>query len=223
MENFGYARNDESGDLLIHKHTKIVPIDSTTIPFPYLYNLNATGVMPISSIANLDLEQLVSVKAQVAHLSGVKIVHTQHQGTLKKQDVIIRDTTGSIKLTLRGSNVDTIDLENTYLLKNLRVKSFNHQKFLNTAKGEEFVHEETCAFEQPCVSIDDVTDFAEETIYAKVLGIRQVIRSLSCVSCNNKVVPNPDDASLGYCVGESCHLKQSIETCKIKWQLRLLV
>ena len=44
MENFAHARNDENGDLLMH--TKIVPIDSTTIPFPFLDNLTATGVNP---------------------------------------------------------------------------------------------------------------------------------------------------------------------------------
>ena len=46
MENFAHARNDENGDLLMYKYTKIVPIDSTTIPFPYLDNLTATGVNP---------------------------------------------------------------------------------------------------------------------------------------------------------------------------------
>jgi hypothetical protein len=61
------------------------------------------------------------------------------------------------------------------------------------------VHEESTHFEQACVSIDNITDFAEKTISAKVLGIHQVTQSLSCVSCNKKVVPNPDDDSLGAC------------------------
>ncbi|CAB4011402.1 Hypothetical predicted protein [Paramuricea clavata] len=221
IENFGHARNDENGDMLIHKFTKIVPIDATTISFPYSDNLTASGIIPISSIANLAVEQLVSVKAEVAHLSGVKILQTQHQGTLKKQEVIIRDTTSSIKLTLWGNNVDTLALNDTYILKNLQVKSFNDTKFLNTAKGEECVHEESTPFEQACVSIDNITDFAEKTIFAKVLGIHQVTRSLSCVSCNKKVVPNPDDDSLGAC--ESCYLKQLTETCNVKWYLRILV
>ena len=224
IENFGHSSNDENGDMLIHKYTKITPIDATKIIFSYSDGLTATGVVPISSIVNLAVEQLVSVKAQVAHLSGVKIVQTQHQGTLKKQEVIIRDTTGCIKFTLWGDNVDTLELNNTYLLKNLRVKSFNNRKFLNTAKGEEFVHDEPTPFEQQCVSIDDeITDFPEKTISTNILGIHQVTRSLSCVSCNKKVVPNPDDDSVGECESKTCHLKQLTETCNIKWTLRILV
>ena len=57
-ENFGHARNDESGDMLIHKYTKVAPIDATAIPFPYSDNLTASGVIPISSITNLAVKQL---------------------------------------------------------------------------------------------------------------------------------------------------------------------
>ena len=100
----------------------------------------------------------------------------------------------------------------------VKIENFGHSR-----NCEEFVHDETTPFEQQCVSIDEITDFAEKTISANVLGIHQVTRSLSCVSCNKKVVPNPDNDSVGECESKNCHLKQLTETCNIKWTLRILV
>ena len=57
-------------------------------------------VTSISALNNAASEQLISIKAQVVNFSAVKIVKTQYQGTLKKQDVLIGDTTSSIKMIL---------------------------------------------------------------------------------------------------------------------------
>jgi hypothetical protein len=207
--------------MLLNKYTKITPLDSSKITFSYSEDLTATSIVPISSIQNLAKEQLVSVKAHVARLSGVKVRQTQHQGMLKMQEAIIRDTTGFIKLTLWEDNVDTLKLDNTYVLKNLRVKSLNNQNFLNTAKGEEFVHDATDSFQQECVAVDDEADFAESTISGKVLGINQITQTLGCVSCNKTVVPNAEDDILGNC--EGCGMGQLMEDCNVKWYLRVLV
>lgn len=221
IQNFTHSKNDENGDMMLNKYTKITPLDSTKITFPYSEDLSATGIAPISSIQNLAVEQLVSVKAQVARLSGVKVRQTQHQGTLKMQEAIVRDPTGFIKLTLWEDNVDTLELDKTYVLKNLRVKSLNKENFLNTAKGEEFVHDATDAFQQECIAIDHESDFAETTVSAKILGFNQVTRSLVCASCYKSVVPNVDDDDIGDC--EGCGMGQLMEDCSVKWYLRVLV
>ena len=79
------------------------------------------------------------------------MVQTQHQGTLKKQEAIISDTTGYIKVVLWENNVNTLEVNTAYNLKNLRVKSSNNEKYLNTPKGEDFVSTETTPFDHPCM------------------------------------------------------------------------
>ena len=98
-QNFTHSKND-NGDLMLNQYTKITPKDHTKITFEFSGNLTATGIIPISAIQNLAIRQLVSVKVQVARLSGTKVRKTQHQGTLKIQEAIVRDTAGFIKLTL---------------------------------------------------------------------------------------------------------------------------
>ena len=82
----------------------------------------------ISSLNDLAGEQLVTLKAQVAQISGVKRIETQHQGRLNKQEVILRDVTGSIKAILWESSVDTLKENTTYILKNLKNKNIQGRK-----------------------------------------------------------------------------------------------
>ena len=72
-----------------------------TSGFNYSDDLMPSGlVTSISALNNAASEELISIKAQVVNISAVKIVKTQYQGTLKKQDVLIGDTTSSIKMIL---------------------------------------------------------------------------------------------------------------------------
>ena len=56
-------------------------------------------------IANLGLrrvalEQLVSLTVEVAHVAPVKTINIQYGSTLMKQELVVRDSSGSIKLIL---------------------------------------------------------------------------------------------------------------------------
>ena len=188
IENFGKSGNNQNDDILIHKYTKIFPVEKDDIEFTYSENLTATGFVNISSMEKLAAEQLISVKAQVGRLSGIKMVQTQHQGSLKKQEAIIRDTTGYIKVVLWENNVNTLEVNTSYNLKNLRVKSSNNEKYLNTPKGEDFVSTETTPFDHPCVNVEeDLNKMVTATISARIMGIHQASFTLSCISCNKKV------------------------------------
>ena len=77
-------------------------------------SLTATGFVTIAALEKLASEQLISVKAQVAKISGTKKLQTQYQGILTSQEVIIRDPTTSIKLILWQDNVNTLTIDKTY-------------------------------------------------------------------------------------------------------------
>ena len=111
-------------DILLNRFTKIKAIEKSEIDFNWADICNSEGVVPnISSIQNVAGEQVISLKGEIAQLSGLKYVNTLHYGKLKKQEVIVRDTTSSTKLILWEEHVDLLELNEIYLLKNLRLKA----------------------------------------------------------------------------------------------------
>ncbi len=112
--------DDHGNDLIITKHTKIDPLARESIPFDISEELTASSTgdpIKLSSIHILAGEQLISVKGHVSSISAVKIVSTHFPANTPKQDVIIRDPTASFKVVLWGDHVDSLTLNQTYLLK----------------------------------------------------------------------------------------------------------
>ncbi|CAB3978458.1 Hypothetical predicted protein [Paramuricea clavata] len=106
--------------------------------FPIWKSLSAAAnPVKISSVPNLASEQLIFVKAKVLKISGVKILSTRF-GKLKKQDVIVADTTAHIKLVLWCDHVNSLQQDKTYQLKNVRIKSTKYKCYLNTPRNEDF-------------------------------------------------------------------------------------
>ena len=210
-------------DIVFNQYTKITPVDN--IEFQHSSKLLITGLAnTIASLNEVAPEQLISVKAEIAEVSGVKIVNTQHQGTLKKQEVLVRDTTSSMKVVLWEDNVEQLHKNKTYILKNLKVKVSNRERYLNTPKGDEFTATEAAAFKKPLVQVQEgLFDIASSTISGKIIGIHQTNNTLSCVSCKKTVSPCPDHDNLGECQSPTCKLMQMVTSCGTQWYLRLLV
>ena len=97
----------------------------------------ATGkTLNLSAIQKVAGEQLISIEAKVVSLSGAKVQSTRY-GQLKKQDVVLADPTAHIKLVLWGDYVDTLQLNKTCALNNVRVKFTKYEHYLNSPKNEE--------------------------------------------------------------------------------------
>ena len=222
ITNYNTSANNGKEDIILLSKTKITPITSDDSNFPYSGELTAaTGILPnLLALEKLAAEQLVTIKAQVAQMSSVKTLRTQHQGVLKKQELLIRDTTTSVKLLLWENNVDMLELNKTYILQNIKIKRSKNEMYLNTTKDDKFTFSETTTFTAPLIAVEDHVK-TTSTITARVLGIHQASQTLACVSCHRKVIPVPDDDVLGQC--EACKLTQAINLCESKWYLRALV
>jgi len=206
-----------TGDIILDNHTKITPLDS--LPFTYSDSLTTTGTASISSLAQVAAEQLVTVKAQVSHVSGVKKIPTSRQGVLHKQEVIIRDPTGSIKVVLWESYVNSLDTNTTYLLQNLKVKVNKQERYLNTAKDERFIFQEVSAYQEALAEVDPTAD--TPSITGKIIGVQQINNTMACITCYKNVAPCPEDATLGECQG--CKLLQVMSSCTPHWCIRVTV
>lgn len=150
-------------------------------------------VSSISALNNVASEQLISTKAQVVNIAATKVVNTQYQGTLKKQEVLIRDPTSSIRVILWESYGNTLTLNSTYIFKNFKVKLYKNTKerYLNTAKDVLFQANETSPFTQPLIDVNaELVSMIASTINGKIIGFLPINNSIGCISYRKKVVPN---------------------------------
>ncbi|XP_015779239.1 PREDICTED: uncharacterized protein LOC107357102 [Acropora digitifera] len=212
----------KTDDIILNHQSKIIPNEEET-RFSYSDDLIPSGVVTsISALNNVASEQVISIKAQVVNISAVKVVKTQYQGTLKKQEILKRDTTSSIKVILWESYAETLTLNSTYLLKNLKVKISRNERYLNTAKDVPFQFTETSPFTQQLVDVNaELASMVASTINGKIIGFLQINNSIGCISCKKKVIPNPDNQDLGKC--EDCNLMQIVSSCTTQWFMRILV
>ena len=126
-----------------------MPIDKKEIDFSFSEELTTTATgkpLNISAIQKVAAEQLITIKAKVVSLWGTKVQSTRY-GQLKKQ--VWADPTAHIKLVLWGDYVDTLQLNKTYALNNVRVKFTKYEHYLNSPKNEEMKATEVTPYTVP--------------------------------------------------------------------------
>ena len=174
--------NNRDEDFVI-KFTKIVPIDKKEIDFSFSEELTTTATgkpLNISTIQKVAAQQLlISIKAKVVSLSGTKVQSTRY-GQLKKQ--VLADPTAHIKLVLWGDYVDTLQLNKTYALNNVRVKFTKYEHYLNSPKNEEMKAVEVTPYTVPLAEYEDEVG-TSSTVNGIILGVQQTSKSLCCISC----------------------------------------
>ena len=100
-------------DVIILKQTNIVPL--APINCTYSEEISDSAMLTnIASMQQVAAEQLVCLKVEVAHVQAVKTINTHHGSALKKQELIVRDPTGFIKLILWEDYVDCLQQHKTY-------------------------------------------------------------------------------------------------------------
>ena len=189
------------------------------IPFAIPDVITANDVTSISALINVMPEQIITLKAQVIHVSPVKVMITQNHGPLRKQEVMLKDPSGTIKLVLWEQYEDLLVPSQTYNLENLKVKVYNDERYLNTPRDEEFNRNETEPFQQPLPERQQIID--TPSITGTVIGVKDITNIRACKSCGKKTTPYQSSATLGQCVG--CSLIQILASCDIQWSLCLLI
>ena len=217
-----FRKPDDGKDIFITKYTNITALSKDEINFEFQDDLTASAddIINLSAVPNLAPEQLITVKGHVESVSAAKLIPSQFQGKLKKQELLIRDTTAYTKVVLWEKYVDIVEKGKTYEFKNLRVKGSKQDRYLNTPKNETFEAKQCEKFKHPLVKIDeDIT--TSSTIRSKIMGIRNATKIIACVSCRKQVLPKINTPALGVC--QSCHLCQPMSACHVQWTLKALV
>ena len=108
---------------------------------------------------------------------------------LKKQEAVLADPFGSIKIILRESFVDTIASGETYLFKNIRLRKDNYTSvvYANTAMSGTVITE-TTPFNQPLAEESDdaqLNILSTTEITASIIGVATINCNCTCFSWQN--------------------------------------
>eukprot|EP00794_Sanderia_malayensis_P013244 gene13244-14604_t len=158
---------------------------SSSIGFAYKQPLDTSDTLQISTLSNVALEELVTLKGCIKKLSAVKKIHTQ-RGPLNKQEGYLVDPSGYIKIVFWEDQVLTVQEGNTYYLTQLRVKKMNNELYVNTAKSGSTI-EEVSAYEEPLPEINDIDSLTSITTSAEIMVVISINNYKSCYICSRRV------------------------------------
>ena len=143
IKKFEY--NDKFNNIVIKNNTAITP-SADPLPFQRITSLE-THMVTIDTLKKTSPQQLVNLKATVKSISGSKMVKVQ-LGSLNKSSATLVDPTGSITAVFWQEWADCVDIDKTYIFKNLRVK----KKTIFPAKSMPIRPKKASVFKKPMPS-----------------------------------------------------------------------
>ena len=215
--------NDKFGVKIVIDDADIedLPEQSEFIAAP---TVNNQQPVPINMLSKITLGQSLNVKGQIAQLSPVKVQIMDDLSQVKKQESILHDTSGSIKFTLWGKHVDTVELDKTYNIKNVRVRKDKFGEiFINSIKSGQTSIEKIAPFTEELAQITttlenpSVTEFEAKM---NVVAIQSLTRSLVCLSFRKRAVPTRSGKS-AICENKSCRAIQKLSACGTTYYMKI--
>ena len=142
IKKFEY--NNKFNNIVIKNNTAITP-SADPLPFQRITSLE-THMVTIDTLKKTSPQQLVNLKATIKSISGSKMVKVQ-SGSLNKSSATLVDPTGSITAVFWQEWADCVDIDKTYIFKNLRVK-----KTIFPAKSMPIQPKKASVFKKPMPS-----------------------------------------------------------------------
>ena len=166
----------------------------------------------------ITLEQLQTVQNNQCISVTVKVLHLEPKMEVKpdlyKQDVTVADSTGTVRLTLWQDVIGKLEVDKSYLVENLLVKSFNNVKYLTPPKsGCRIVPKDIGQVEEESDSDKNEWENAE------VIGITHIGCHVGCITSKEKI--NPLNDKIGVC--SKCSMTQHLDKCTQQLSAKLLV
>ena len=216
LQNFSRNLFRGNEDIIIRKNTMVTPVNPDDVTFSCPNN-TATDkqIKSLGEVTAITEGQLITVKAKVSSLSAVKRQQTKLGGSLMKQDVIIHDEVTSMPVLLWEDHVDCVEVGKTYLFKNLKVRTYRSNIYLNTPQSGEFECEETVDFENPLAEVEEnVLACSSSSFAGTIIGVFKLNKILSCMGCNKKV---EIETSLKFVRCSFCKMSFKVESGHTKW------
>ena len=180
--------------------------------------LNDDAIVSWGDLFSLVPGQIINVKCHVATIYDSTTHKTRNGEDVVKQDVIISDSSNSIKLVLYGEDIASLTTGKSYILRNLRLNSFKDLVYLNTTLTKKFKVEGIDEIEH----ITEVSAATDTTVLCKIVGIDKICINFHCTKCNKKLLDDDvDDSVIFKCV--ECKAQMLRSNCRISLRFSLVL
>ena len=140
------ARSGDGFEILLKRYTEIKE-SPNKLDFESI-NSEQCFIMPTTIV---ELENLDQFDKATVHAKVWKVNSSETISDLPHQDIVIADSTGTIRVSLWSKGVDMITENSSYCFKNFTIRLYQCKKYLNQSKNQSFIEE-----------IDDVGDAVDE-------------------------------------------------------------
>ena len=165
---------------------------------------SASKIVTLSSLESLDVFQKVTINIKVVELND----ETQVVSRVKR-DVSVADESGTARVSIWEGNVNAMEKDRRYCLKNFMVREYQSTRYLTMAKeGSEIIPIENIGAVAEQADRDDELWVINNVTVA---GVPYFDRYKSCLQCKARVEPHT--GRLGKCSKTDCMMMQRFDLC----------
>ena len=193
--------------------TKTKKIEKSLREFENVVQSKLTTVQEIAmkELQDMTDNQKVSVTVKVLEVEK----ETEVKQGLYNQDITIADSTGHGRLTLWQADRGKLDINKSYSIKNIIVKSFNGSKYLTFSRsGSTFM----LIDDIDSVEVEPQVDQSITITDAEVAGVVHIY--ISCITCKSKIDIS-DDSKITVC--SNCSTSQRINKSNQQLSAKLVI
>lgn len=210
IESYSLKRNSRTSEEEVHlsKRTKLFdPEDQFDCKKQDVTDNSLYPVTRVDSIKHNTSK--LSVLGRVTFQGDQETIITKNKGkTLRKQDALFTDNTGSIRIVLWEDDIHKINSGQSYKLTNVGVKKFQDTNYLTLNKQSQIA-----STNQPIIRDDAPVQNNLKEVLCPPKGIKAINVYKSCANCKSKVVPNNEN-KITRCT--ECGFIQLTTTCESK-------
>ena len=139
---------------------------------------------------------------------------------LRKQDVIVVDNTGQVKVTLWQDHIDSLKVGQSYYLENMSVRTYNNLNYLTPSMSYSVK-----ALGEPMqdvvesIAVGDDLESPTTLIDAEIGGVGDISKTQLCLLCKGTVTAIND--TIGKC--NSCTATVHLSKCSIMLRSELII
>lgn len=189
----------------ILKKAKITP----SSPLKFEYNeAFSSNLCTVKAALSKDLYEVVDLKVKVIKKQETKQFIVKNEKTCCKSDFLVADQNESIKLVLWENLIDEIHTGKSYHIKNVKVRIFDDEKFLNSNESTEYTEIENVEG----INLD-APQIKENLLIGQCVAV-QLNSTSCCLVCNKSF--NLPTAGQEVVTCSSCNNDMLVEMLKAK-------
>ena len=169
----------------------------------------------------ISLEELQAIDNYEKITVLVKAMSTNPPDTVNDiphQDAFVADHTGTVRVSLWGDSINSIQQNTSYQLSNFAVREYHSKKYLNMSKQDSLIE-----IAPDIGTVIEATQEEEETTIdsVQIVGVPLLDMYKACLQCKARV--EPMTKPLGKCTKADCDMVQRYDLCTDQITAKLLL